>query len=136
MTRRVATIADGPAVAKKQWIFAKHSYVTDVPVIFVVVLKPYTSKESDSQYMAYMCARATAGTTGRVSGLLLTCMSIGREGEYPTSLWYCATTLSLVHDLCNNIHKLEVSQYAICGHASKSFHPREHHYSNCSCYGM
>ena len=61
---------------------------------------------------------------------------IEKEGEYPTSLWHCVTTLSQVHDLCNNIHKLEVSQFAVCGHASKYLHPLEHHYSNYSCYVM
>ena len=30
---------------------------------------------------------------------------IGKEGEYPTSLWYCVTTLYQVHNLCNNIYK-------------------------------
>ena len=29
---------------------------------------------------------------------------IEKEGEYPTSLWYCVTTLYGGHDLCNNIH--------------------------------
>ena len=47
--------------------------------LVIVVLKPYTSKETDSQYRVYLCARATAGqisSTGHVSGLLLTCMNI------------------------------------------------------------
>ena len=26
---------------------------------------------------------------------------IGKEGEYPTLLWYCVTTLYGGHDLCN-----------------------------------
>ena len=50
-----------------------------------------------------------------------------REG--PISLWYCVAILSQVHDLCNNIYKLEVSWFAVCGHASKSLHPLEHHYT-------
>ena len=29
---------------------------------------------------------------------------IEKEGEYPTSLWYCVTTPYGVHDLCNDIH--------------------------------
>ena len=29
---------------------------------------------------------------------------IEREGEYPTSLWACVTTLYGGHDLCNDIH--------------------------------
>ena len=41
---------------------------------------------------------------------------IERGGEYPTSLWACVTTLYGGHDLCNDIHKLEVSVLAVCGH--------------------
>ena len=41
-----------------------------------------------------------------------------KKGEYPTTLWYCVTTLSRVHDLWSDIHMLEVSQFAVCGHAS------------------
>ena len=41
-----------------------------------------------------------------------------KEGEYPTTLWYCVTTLSRVHDLWSDIHVLEVSQFVVCGHAS------------------
>ena len=29
---------------------------------------------------------------------------IEKEGEYPTSLWACVTTLYGGHDLCNDIH--------------------------------
>ena len=46
----------------------------------VVVMKPHTSKETDSLYITYLCTRATTGqisTTGHVSSLwLLTCMNI------------------------------------------------------------
>ena len=42
-----------------------------------------------------------------------------REGEYPTSLWACVTTLYGVHDLCNDIHMLEASVLAVCGHVAK-----------------
>ena len=44
---------------------------------------------------------------------------IGKEGEYPTSLWYCVTTLYGGHDLCNHIHKFEVSLLAVCSGVSK-----------------
>ena len=44
---------------------------------------------------------------------------IEREGEYPTSLWACATTLYGGHDLCNDIHRLEASVLAVCGHVAK-----------------
>ena len=37
---------------------------------------------------------------------------IEKEGEYPTSLWYCVTTLYGGHDLCNDIH--EQSGFTIC----------------------
>ena len=38
---------------------------------------------------------------------------IEREGEYPTTLWYCVTTLYGGHDLCNDIHKCEVWQFTL-----------------------
>ena len=38
------------------------------------------------------------------------------RGEYPTSLWACVITLYGGCDLCNNIHRLEVSVLAVCGH--------------------
>ena len=41
------------------------------------------------------------------------------EGEYPTLIWYCVTRLYGGHDLCNDIHKLEVSLLAICGHVAR-----------------
>ena len=41
---------------------------------------------------------------------------IEREGEYPTSLWVCVTTLYL----CNDIHRLEASFLAVCGHVAKT----------------
>ena len=44
---------------------------------------------------------------------------IEREGEYPTSLWACVTTLYGGHDLCNDIHRLEASVLAVCGHVAK-----------------
>ena len=44
---------------------------------------------------------------------------IEREGEYPTPLWACVTTLYGGHDLCNNMHKLEALVLAICGHGAK-----------------
>ena len=44
---------------------------------------------------------------------------IEREGEYPTSLWACVTTLYGGHDLCNDIHGLEASVLAVCGHVAK-----------------
>ena len=44
---------------------------------------------------------------------------IEKDGEYPTSLWYCVTTLYGVHDLCNNIHMLEASVLAVSGHVAK-----------------
>ena len=31
-------------------------------------------------------------------------LSTEKEGEYPTSLWACVTTLYGGHDLCNDIH--------------------------------
>ena len=34
-----------------------------------------------------------------------------KEGECPTPVWYCVTTLYGGHDLCNDIHKLEGSQF-------------------------
>ena len=40
------------------------------------------------------------------------------EGEYPTTLWYCVTILSQVHDLWSDIHMFEVPQFVVCGHAS------------------
>ena len=42
-----------------------------------------------------------------------------REGEYPTSLRACVTTLYGGHDLCNDIHKLEASFLDVCGHVAK-----------------
>ena len=42
-----------------------------------------------------------------------------KEGEYPTSLWYCVTTLYGGHDLCNDIHTFEVPLLAICGHVAR-----------------
>ena len=44
---------------------------------------------------------------------------IEREGEYPISLWACVTTLYGGHDLCNDIHRLEASVLAVCGHVAK-----------------
>ena len=44
---------------------------------------------------------------------------IEREGEYPTSLWTCVTTLNGGHDLCNDIHRLEASVLFVCGHVAK-----------------
>ena len=44
---------------------------------------------------------------------------IEREGEYPTSLWACVTTLYGGRDLCNDIHRLEASVLAVCGHVAK-----------------
>ena len=41
------------------------------------------------------------------------------EGEYPTSLWACVTTLDGVHDLCIDIHMLEASMLAVCGHVAE-----------------
>ena len=41
-----------------------------------------------------------------------------REGAYFT-LWACVTTLYGVHDLCNDIHMLEASVLAVCGHVAK-----------------
>ena len=45
-----------------------------------------------------------------------------KEGEYPTSLWYCVTTLYRVHDLSNDIHK--ESGFTVCpstSHTSCSY---------------
>ena len=42
-----------------------------------------------------------------------------KEGEYPTSLWACVITLYGAHDLCNDIHMLEASVLAVCGHVAK-----------------
>ena len=44
---------------------------------------------------------------------------IEREGEYPTSLWDCVTTLYGGHDLYNDIHRLDASVLAVCGHVAK-----------------
>ena len=44
---------------------------------------------------------------------------IEKEGEYPTSLWAYVTTLYGGHDLCNDIHRLEASVLAVCGHVAK-----------------
>ena len=44
---------------------------------------------------------------------------IERKGEYPTSLWACVTTLYGGHDLYNDIHRLEASVLAVCGHVAK-----------------
>ena len=44
---------------------------------------------------------------------------IEKEGEYPTSLWYCVTILYRGHDLCNDIHKFEVSLLAVYGHIAR-----------------
>ena len=44
---------------------------------------------------------------------------IEKEGEYPTSLWACVTTLYGDHDLYNDIHRLEASVLAVCGHVAK-----------------
>ena len=44
---------------------------------------------------------------------------IEKEGEYPTSLWACVTTLYGGHDRCNDIHRLEASVLAVCGHVAK-----------------
>ena len=43
---------------------------------------------------------------------------IEKEGEYPTSLWYCITTLYGVHDLCKNIHIQ--SGFTVCPTTSPS----------------
>ena len=40
---------------------------------------------------------------------------IGKEEEYPTSLWYCVTTCFQICDLCNNIHILEVHGLLLVG---------------------
>ena len=42
---------------------------------------------------------------------------IGKR-EYPTTLWYCVTILSRVHDLWSDIHMLEVSRFVVCGHVT------------------
>ena len=49
----------------------------------------------------------------------ITITYIIEEGEYPTSLWACVTTLYGGHDLCNDIHRLEASVLAVCGHVAK-----------------
>ena len=40
--------------------------------------------------------------------------TIERKGEYPTSQHFTGG-----HDLCNDIHKLEASDLAVCGHVAK-----------------
>ena len=55
---------------------------------------------------------------------------IEREGEYPTSLWACVTTPYGVHELCNNIHMLEASVLAVCGHVAK---PQVLYSTNAGC---
>ena len=55
---------------------------------------------------------------------------IEKEGEYPTSLWACVTTLYGVHDLCNDIHMLEASVLAVCGHVAK---PQVQWSTNAGC---
>ncbi len=52
---------------------------------------------------------------------------IGKEGEYPTSLWYCVATLYQVHDLWSDIHMFEVSSLYGC---------IQHHYSIYSWYAV
>ena len=47
---------------------------------------------------------------------------IGKEGEYPTSLWYCVTTLYAGRDLCNDIHKQSgFTIYPTISHSSCSY---------------
>ena len=63
---------------------------------------------------------------------------IEKEGEYPTSLWYCVTTHYRVHDLYNDIHmqsvftgfphkqltmRPQVYEYHYNGHASGVLRP-------------
>ena len=70
---------------------------------------------SHSVLCVYLCVCVSVTTlTATYLVYMLNQECIIEEGEYPTSLWACVTTLYVVHDLCNDIHMLEASVLYSC----------------------